>query len=705
MYEGSESGYTETASAIGDIVEVKYFRPENGTEEGFHYLINNKETWDGEDVEESEISETKEVVFVEVKGKYYLKETVKPYTYDLNNYKERFRSAMTPWFVSQLLGVGDQLNVKRLFRFITISDGNAANQEVKVSIEKVRPDEGLFDVIIRAYADSDTDPVVLEKYNKCSLDPQSSSYIGKKIGTANGEFELKSNYVMVEIADNDTIYGLVPCGFLGYPIRKISTESGETSFYDLAYNTTFKPDIRPRKQYFGLSDLTGVDIDVLNYKGVTAYAERETTENGYTHGFHLDMRLADEDTVVHVDEETGYTFDCVTATSQNSNGSYMIPVITTEPEMEETIYTDINIRKFTAFPYGGFDAWDDYRKQRTNTDDFKVNKYRGTLHNGEYENFTTLFDRAGLGLDGIKSMSSDYYAYLAAYRQFANPEAVDINLFATPGIDLINNTLLVDDVLNVLEDDDDGRNGDVLYIPTLPDKPAGASDAEEEMYTPYEITELVKDTEISDSYTATYYPWVKYYDQPSGTYIMLPPTKDVMRNFAYVDNHSAPWFAAAGTKEENGAVNCVKAHMFTRRQDENILYDNFINPVKTFAKDGVKIWGNKTLYFNEESPLNRINVRRLMLRVKKLISGAGRILIFDQNDGTLERQFRSIVEPILANVRDNRGIVDYRLDILNSVECEDEHEIQATIHIKPTPTLEWISISFSVYPTCVRFAD
>ena len=94
-----------------------------------------------------------------------------------------------------------------------------------------------------------------------------------------------------------------------------------------------------------------------------------------------------------------------------------------------------------------------------------------------------------------------------------------------------------------------------------------------------------------------------------------------------------------------------------------------------------------------------------MIRVKELITRAARQLIFEQNDATLRKQFQSLVEPILANVRSNRGITDYRLDIEQSVECEDEHELSATIWIKPTPTLEYISINFNITPQCVTFNE
>ena len=125
---------------------------------------------------------------------------------------------------------------------------------------------------------------------------------------------------------------------------------------------------------------------------------------------------------------------------------------------------------------------------------------------------------------------------------------------------------------------------------------------------------------------------------------------------AETDNTSFPWFAPAGVNRGN--VECQSAGLKTTLSDEDTLYNGLINPVKTFAVDGVKIWGNKTMY-SVDSPLNRINVRRLMLRIKKLIVSASKNLIFEQYDETLEKQFRSLVEPILNDVKNNRGIYDY----------------------------------------------
>ena len=707
----------------GHVYQVRY-----SNALGFHYVpytIKGEDDVEKEVVLESATTEAastascttansdevleRDAIYINAYGRFFemtRSGRIMPVTIDMNNYKERFRPAVTPWFVSQVLGNGDTYDIKRLFRFTTISDGNTANKQVKISIEKIRPEDGTFNVVIRDYNDSDLQQNVLERFNNCSMDPAASTYIGKKIGTTNGDYIIKSKYVSVEVTEDDTTKNLVPCGNLGYPIR-VFGETPDGKKLEMApfkYNTEYFNDIRVRKQYFGMSDIIGVDLDMLNYKGVAAYNTVELPENGFTNGFHLDTRanlsesgLEPEQYMVTVDQMTGYTFDTVTP-----NASVGAPVIGTEEEMYNTIFEDINTRKFTVFCYGGYDGWDIYRGARTTGDEFKFNKYKGNWSFGEGTNFTKNFDTTGLALDGINAISSDYYAFLAGYRQFANPEAVDINLFATPGIDLFNNILLTEEAMNIIEDDDDGRKGDALYVITTPDKPFGASDAEDDMYTADDIVDILEDTNVDSSYAATYFPWVKYFDADSGTYINLPPTKDVMRNFAFTDNTAAPWFASAGINR--GPVNCVKAHKFTKQTEEDTLYDGRVNVIKTFASDGVKVWGNKTLS-TTEGPLNRINVRRLMIRVKKLITQAARQLIFEQNDATLRKQFQSLVEPILANVRANRGITDYRLDIQQSIECEDEHELSATIWIKPTPTLEYISINFNITAQCVTFDE
>ena len=628
-----------------------------------------------------------------------------------NDYREPYTYASTPWFVSDIKGAGTQLELKKLFRFHTISDGNAANSLYKISVANILPDEGLFDILIRDFNDSDSSPVVLERYTKCNMIPGSANYIGLQIGTFNGDYANKSKYVTVEVIENDITANCVPCGFLGYPLRNIEGYKP----LDLDYNKNIIETLKYNRQYFGMSSITGVDVDVLTYKGKFAYTEKQLPNEGYTNGFHLDAYINKTNgNSFTVDGISGYVFD----TPENNTGlntdlePTKIPHITTEDGMKGTIYENKNLRKFTCYPYGGFDGWDIYRDERTNTKEFRANKYKGSLINTQNANandkdediekrfqevnktLASDWDNADTyGLTG-KINNSDYYAYLAGYKQFSNPSKIKINILATPGIDYLNNTELVNEVLDIVEE---SRQGDCIYIVTTPDK-----DKEGNFIEPDSAVSNLETSDINTSYAATYYPWVKYYDATNKKYINLPVTKDVVRNFAYTDNVSQSWFASAGMSR--GGVDCVKANYYTKLEDEDVLYEGLINPVKSFSSDGVKIWGNKTMY-SAETPLNRINVRRLMLRIKDLVMTASMQLVFEQNDNTVEAQFRSIVDPILANVKQNRGISDYKIETDTSAEARDRKELPAKIWVKPINCLEYIDISFIVTPEGASFED
>ena len=624
---------------------------------------------------------------------------------NINDYKSAYRYASTPWIVSNLMGDYRHIELKKLFRFHTISDGKDSNYEVKVSIENIRPDEGVFDVLVRDINDTDDYQVVLEKFSRCSLVPGTNNYIAFKIGSYDGVYESKSKYVTVECKEGDTIENSIPSGFLGYPavqfdgVPVIDEKQSSIANPLLTYNTEYDTDVKNRKQYFGLSTRVGVDLDMFSFKGNATYIDSPSV---LTHGFHLDSRLnmdgyqKKDRPKVTVDGESGYTFDAV---SQNNRTNTLpdTPIIGTEESMQNSIYSYVNLRKFTVYFYGGFDGWDEFRTSRTNTDDFKASKYLGTYDNnsGEGFSFNRIEDPEVIGLNQ-NGITSDWYAYLAGIRQFANPEAVDINVFATPGIDYVNNKTLVDETIEMIEDE----RADSIYVVTTPDKPMGASDFADEMFTSDDAVYNLEDSDIDSNYTCTYYPWVKYLDQDNNQYIYLPVTKDVVRNFAQTDNTTYPWFAPAGL--ERGDVNCVRAHAITKLADEDVLYEGRINPVKTFATDGVKIWGQKNLQI-KESQLNRIAVRRLLLRMRKLIAIACRSLIFEPNDTVTKNSFLSTVTPILDNIRANRGVSDYKIEVNDTVESRDRRELPAKIYFKPYNALEYVVLDFILTPEGVSF--
>lgn len=637
------------------------------------------------------------------------KTVVKPVTLDFNNYKEAYRYASTPWIVSEMKGSAENVELTKLFRFHTISDGSASNTEVKVSLANIDPENGTFDVLVRSFYDTDSAPVVLERYTQCNLIPGSSNYIAYKIGSTNEDYETRSNYITVEVNETDKTKVSVPAGFLGYPVRCFDgamvnigdDEQPKVQSPYFQYNTNVDEEIRINKQYFGISDLTGIDEDILRYKGVEAYNE---LPEGLSPCFHLDSRILEKGEKSEKLQQTvtvdGIVYDnWVTVGKSNVTDYGIEPRLGNEDTMFGTIYEDKRYRKFTVAFYGGWDGWDYFRDQRSNDDSFTYNKYRGSLNriSGEGVSFSVIRDPEAYGFDN-KAITSDYYAYLYGIRQFANPKSIDINVFATPGIDYVNNKSLVEEAIEMIETE----RADSVYVVTTPDKPSGAGDGVAEMYTPYDAVANLEDSEIDSNYACTYYPWVKYFDQDNSQYIYLPVTKDIVRNFAMTDNTTYPWFAAAGWNR--GSVYGVKSKRNLKLAEQDALYDGRINFINSFPDEGMKLWGDKNLQ-ERESQMNRISKRRLLVHIRKLLAVACVGLLFDPNDNSTVKSFKSAVEPILQDIVKKRGLTDFRIEIDDSQEARDRLELNGKIYLKLQPNLEYIDLSLIITPSGISFDD
>lgn len=728
-----EYRYVEALDKEGNAEQLVFIKGEN---QGCYVDINTGEDYQPTDAEEVPFSQIALVscVYNNEDGAYYVMDSygdddlaVLPIGLDFNNYKEQYRFASTPWVVSEVKGEGDNIELTKLFRFHTISDGDASNTEVKISIENIDPSDGTFDVLVRDFYDVDSSKAVIERFRRVNLIPGDKNYIAYRIGSFDDSYANVSTYITVEVNETDRTMTSVPAGFLGYPIRNYggtSVSFGEQleTFHApiLKYNTNVDEDIRINKQYFGLSNITGIDEDILKYKGVEAYtegpvfshtSEKLTLDAGLTPAFHLDSRILTEKEkednpelkqTVMVD---GVEYEKWSTVGKGNTVSIFdeIPVIGTEEEMANTIYEDKRYRKFTLCFYGGFDGWDYYRTSRSNADEYRYNKYRGALdyNSGEGVSFSVIRDPENYGFDNdAKILNTDYYAYLSAIRQFANPKTIDINVFATPGIDYVNNRSLVEETITMIEEE----RADSVYVVTTPDKPFGASDSQSEMFSAQDAVDNLDDAEIDSNYTCSYFPWVKYFDNDNSQYIYLPPTRDVVRNFAYTDNTKYPWFAAAGWDRGDMESDAINPKKILKLAEQDELYDGRLNFINNFASDGMKIWGDKNFQVNE-SQMNRISKRRLLLRIRKLCAIAAIGLLFDPNDNTTAKAFESAVTPVLNDVMSKRGITDWRLEIDDSQEARDRLELNANIYIKPTPNLEYINISFIITPQGVAFDD
>ena len=643
----------------------------------------------------------------------YLEEAQGLDSNSIANYLERYQTAYSPWVVSELRGN----TVYQLFRYITISDGNSANREVKVSVANMSFDLMTFDVLVRDYFDTDLNPVVLEKYTSCSMDPSLNNYVAKKIGTADGVYAINSKYIMLEI-NEDAPSDALPAGFEGYLIRTYNGINPPFPIYktkynapgDVLYNPPFGTILgvdnevissgdNSRRSYLGFSTTVGWDVNFFDYKGkqnpsgFTCYEQTYANWSHLTKGFHMDSGA------------TAVTISSIYSTSGTQAFDCGVGQFNTEPTDPNETYYRTYSRKFTVLPYGGFDGWDIYREYRTNGDEFVLGK-SGYLAGGRagcvpYANATGwgAFRQITVEDNTADYANTDYYAYLLGIESFNNPGIININVFATPGVDYVNNYKLIRAAIDMVEID----RADSIYVTTTPDfdllQPSSSMD---NFVYPQDAVVDLESTNIDSNYTVTYYPWVLTRDSVYNTQIYIPATAEVCRNLALTDNIAFPWFATAGYTR--GIVNSVRARRRLTQLDRDTLYQGRLNPIATFNDVGTVIWGNKTLQLRE-SPLDRINVRRLLLQARKLISAVAIRLLFEQNDAVVRQQFLDSVNPILDAIRRDRGITDFRVTVSNNPEEFDSNQMSGRIFLKPTKALEFIDIEFIITPQGASFEN
>jgi len=628
-------------------------------------------------------------------------------------YLEQYQTPSTPFVVSELRGS----QVDRLFRFISISDGNAANNEIKISIANISFANLTFDIIVRDFFDTDANPVVIEKFTNCTMNPGENGYVAKKVGTSNGEFELKSKFIMLEM-DEDAPIDALPCGFEGYNFREYSGVKSPFIAYKTKYNTPGEIIYNPpfgttngndnstrsagdkvRKTYLGISNTVGIDSDFFMYKGKQNPTNLGTATEGndwayLTKGFHMDSGA----TVVTISGQF--------VTSGETAFEVGVAEFRSEPTSQTNPYYKLNTRKFTLLPKGGFDGWDVYREFRSNKDTFRLGGTGYLAGATPSPSFPTAtgwgqFKQITVGENQTDWANTDYYAYLLGQKTFENPEAVNINIFTTPGVDYYNHSNLVEEAIEMIETD----RADSIYICTTADYNMyvpNTSSFETDFIYPDEAVDNLEESSIDSNYTATYYPWVLTRDSVNNTQIYIPPTAEVVKNLALTDNIAFPWFATAGYTR--GLVNAVKARKKLTQEDRDTLYQGRLNPIATFSDVGTVIWGNKTLQIRE-SALDRINVRRLLLQARKLISAVAVRLLFEQNDDQVRQDFLDSVNPILDSIRRDRGLIDFRVVVENTPEDLDNNQLTGKIYLKPTRALEFIDIEFLITPTGASFED
>jgi hypothetical protein len=210
----------------------------------------------------------------------------------------------------------------------------------------------------------------------------------------------------------------------------------------------------------------------------------------------------------------------------------------------------------------------------------------------------------------------------------------------------------------------------------------------------------------NSSYAATYYPWVQIQDATAGAMRWVPPSTVMAGVYHFNDTIGQPWFAPAGLNR-GGIDSAVQAYRKLTQSNRDDLYDSNSNPIATFPGQGVTVFGQKTTQ-KKASALDRVNVRRLLINLKKFVANSSKGLVFEQNTSDLRNQFLNTVNPYMEQVQANQGLNAFRVimdDSNNTPETIDRNMLVGQIFIQPARTAEFIVLDFVVQPTGAAFPE
>ncbi len=220
-----------------------------------------------------------------------------------------------------------------------------------------------------------------------------------------------------------------------------------------------------------------------------------------------------------------------------------------------------------------------------------------------------------------------------------------------------------------------------------------------------ETAEQFESRVFDNNYTAAYFPDVYITDSNSNQKVLVPASVAVMSALGYNDRVAYPWFAPAGFNRGGlGIVSNTDVRLTAADRDD--LYDNRINPIANFSDGSFVIFGQKTCQL-AKSALDRVNVRRMLLEVKRQVVSVADKLLFEPNNGATRARFINQVTPLLATIQSQQGIESFKVvmdDTNNTVEDVENNRLNGRIVVVPTRAIEFIAIDFIITNSGVDFA-
>jgi len=363
-------------------------------------------------------------------------------------------------------------------------------------------------------------------------------------------------------------------------------------------------------------------------------------------------------------------------------------------------YNSLQVERFGTLKRGTANVDDDFyieRQINTISNYITVSDYASETGNPHDIIANTAAGLLANGKDGIVGVSDADYIGVAwnptadastGLQTFSNAEEINVNIICVPGI---SSTAVIAAMLTLCE----GRADCMAII----DPPYGLR--------PQEVTDWHNGsgsgntTAFNSSYGALYWDWLLIYDAYNAQEVYVPPSGYLAGVYALNDFVSEPWYAPAGLNRGR-ILSAIGLRYSPNLGERNLLYGdgNAINPIVNFVQDGITVWGQRTLQ-REATALDRVNVRRLMLYLRKVAANFSRYFVFEPDDPATWRRVRFTFESLLADVQSRRGVRDYKVicdETINTQARVDRNELWVRILVRPTKAAEFIVVEFVIMP-------
>ncbi len=651
------------------------------------------------------------------------------------DFEKRFQKAVSPWVVSQDFGLSqdgannDNLGsgVQKLFRFHAIDDGEIGNKQVKIVISNLTAGDngafGTFDVSLQRIDSNPLKNDILVAWKQLTLDPDEDNYIARVIGdkfeywdfdasqpglVTVGKYNVSNRYVRVEVASkvNEGLINrkVLPCGFSDFKQLKLESKfpSGTIFATDQLLNLVQPP--VPMVRSIGkisISPSSPKEVKIIPW-GIK-FAKKENDDIG-TAGFKEYSEQTFNNSILSYSKYFSSAIWDATDIAKDTNFFHLEKIRithnnTTDKVIDNTKWGDaIFIRNSDAasdtFPTGASRRF------------FRLDKDLSRV-SSKYLSFSFMLQGGFDGLDifdeekhtlsnvacyreGLTAAKSGstIETYVSALDAYAAKDKSEIQLLCIPGI---REQIVTNAAIKAATD-----RFDTMYIMDIEQK-----DDLGEMIIDQTAKVSVSQTiinlgerKLDTSFAAAFFPDVML-NKPNGGSLKVPPSVAALGVMSRSDNSgTTPWYAPAGITR--GLVNASATEFAISREQLDELYDNDINPIYIPAgRDQVYIFGQKTL-LSAPSALDRINVRRLLIFIRRKVKQVANTILFKPNTAETLLEFQGLVQPILELVKNQQGLDSYSVSITpNQVDIEN-NTIRGTITLRPTKSIEFISLDFVV---------